>query len=101
MILELSSYNTPAMAEAALRPVVLAVVFGVSLAVGLTRYFSWSILLYWYFYKRGATRPKLQAAPPNSGQVKREISWSLSSCLIYAAMAVGAYALAWQHKTRI
>src|SRR5688500_7519097 len=101
---ELRSLYTPEAATVLERPALVAAVFAGSLASSVLRYLSWSGGLYWWFYvkRRAALAPrKIQPAWPEPGQIRREIGWSLSSCVVYAAMTAALYVCLVHGWTRI
>jgi lathosterol oxidase len=86
---DFARYLTPEVLAVALKPEVLVAVGFLSLVTSIGRYFTWCGVFYWIFYfrKRWADH-KIQAGWPTKEQIANEVKWSLSSCIIYAFLAV-------------
>ncbi len=101
---ELRHLYTPENVALALRWESLAALFVASFFGGALIYLSRCGLLYWLFYERKREAwafAKIQAAWPTRQQLRLEIGWSLSSCLVYAAMTVALIVAALKGWTRL
>jgi len=112
MSLDFRGFYSPNFAMNALEPRLLLLVWFSALLLGLARYLSWSLALYWYYYRRddhregtGAPlakqRAKIQPEFPGRQQIVTEVQWSIGSCIIYAFLAVALYAAAVRGWTRL